>query len=74
MSGGWRDQAACKGMPIETFFPNPSNVKPVLGLATCAVCKVRAECRKEADSNHDLYFGVWGGATHAQRVRESNAT
>lgn len=66
----WRKKAACKGMPLETFFPDPPHKRPTLGIAVCNTCKVKTECRREADSNLDMYSGVWGGTTQRQRISE----
>jgi len=66
----WREKAACLGMDIEVFFPDPPHKKPTFAVAVCNTCKVKAECRREADSNLDMYQGVWGGTTQRQRISE----
>ena len=66
----WRDDAACLGMPVECFFPEHGH-RPTLALQICQTCKVREPCLKEANTNHDLYTGVWGGTTHSERKRPS---
>ena len=67
----WRKRASCRGLPIETFFPEPANKRPLEAIAICQTCPVKTECRREADSHLDMYTGVWGGTTQRQRIREA---
>jgi WhiB family transcriptional regulator, redox-sensing transcriptional regulator len=66
----WRDQAACRGIDPELFFPI-GNAGPALlqiGRAkqVCARCPVRMPCLDWAlDSGQEA--GVWGGTSEEQR-------
>jgi WhiB family transcriptional regulator, redox-sensing transcriptional regulator len=71
-SGGadWRDQAACRDVDPELFFP-AGNAGPALlqiGQAkqVCAGCPVRTQCLDWAlDSGQEA--GVWGGTSEDER-------
>ncbi|GAS92660.1 WhiB family transcriptional regulator [Mycolicibacterium brisbanense] len=53
----WRDQAACRDMDPELFFPLPSDLAGrEAAFQVCDRCPVRVECRAVAQR-----FGVWGG-------------
>jgi WhiB family redox-sensing transcriptional regulator len=68
---GWMDQAACKGMPTDRFFPETGEGrKATEAKAICAGCQVQAPCRELAvrgadslDSDH----GVFGGTVPTER-------
>jgi hypothetical protein len=67
----WMDQAACKGMPTERFFPEAGEGrKAAEAKAICADCQVQAPCRelavKAADSL-DSDHGVFGGTVPTER-------
>jgi len=66
----WVDQAACKDIPPDVFFPDPEDRSGSLALEVCASCLVQHECLEEAltYSKHDDY-GIRGGATTADRRR-----
>lgn len=65
----WREDALCKGMCTNDFFPerinkfNSSKVKTIIKM--CEECPVRIECFVEA-ANYD-YDGMWGGILEKQR-------
>jgi WhiB family redox-sensing transcriptional regulator len=67
-AGKWILEAACKGEPIEFFYP-PSGRRPALALKVCEGCSVRADCLEYALENHQ-HWGVWGGMTERQRFDE----
>lgn len=61
----WADQAACRGVNPELFFPaqhTPSGEAK----AVCATCPVATECLDYALDNREV-FGVWGGTSEKQR-------
>lgn len=55
----WRQDAACRGKPIEFWFPNRNQATPAR--AICAGCPVQKPCLEYA-VEHDLP-GQWGGKT-----------
>ena len=64
----WMDDAACKGLPSEWFFPPPGRpTGPPEGLRMCGHCPVRAACLDYAQTH--LLEGVWGGTTTHTRKR-----
>lgn len=65
--GPWRDDAACKGEPLESFFPDsPDQVPPEIRVL-CSTCPVREDCF-EHGLTHEAY-GIWGGMSQAQLQR-----
>lgn len=61
----WRDDAACKGMDIDMFYPERGqNARQAL--AVCAGCIVVKECLKYALDN-SIRVGVFGGTTELHR-------
>jgi Transcription factor WhiB/TraM recognition site of TraD and TraG len=68
---GWMDQAACKGLPTERFFPETGEGrKATEAKAICAGCHVQEPCRelavRGADSL-DTDHGVFGGTVPTER-------
>ena len=68
---GWMDQASCKGLPTERFFPEPGEGRKASeAKAICAGCEVQGPCRdlavKAADSL-DSDHGVFGGTVPTER-------
>ncbi len=68
----WREQAACVGEDLETFFPvgdaGPAIWQVNRAKAICALCPVRTQCLDFALRTGQDH-GVWGGLT-AQERRE----
>lgn len=65
----WQDQAACKGAPTSTFFPERgSSAEPAR--AICSTCTVAEECRQASTHEH---FGVWGGLSAPDRRKLRNS-
>jgi WhiB family redox-sensing transcriptional regulator len=62
----WHDQAECRGMDTELFFPKPG-VIPHEAKAACARCTVRAECEEAGRTEK---HGVWGGLTQREVRRQ----
>lgn len=60
----WRDDAACKGMDPDLFFPQRGESARE-AKAVCATCPVIDPCR-EAGMNER--FGVWGSLGERQRI------
>ncbi|MGH9278485.1 MAG: WhiB family transcriptional regulator [Acidimicrobiales bacterium] len=64
---GWRDEAACRGLETEIFFPvTDEDAGPAKQI--CASCPVRETCLEFAllTKQED---GVWGGLTESERRR-----
>lgn len=62
----WRNDAACKGLDTELFFPQRGeSSKPAK--AACAGCPVREPCAEAGMSEH---FGIYGGLSERQRKPE----
>ena len=67
----WTDEAACRGLPTEWFFPEKPNGEKGYerGKIVCASCTVRTEClalTKDFVATGDRY-GLFGGLTPAER-------
>jgi len=63
----WRDEAACKGLDTDIFFP-ASDAEAGPAKLICAGCPVRAECLEWALLSRQE-DGVWGGLTDNERRR-----
>ena len=61
----WQDQAACRLIPVELFFP-PAEQEVDEAKAVCATCEVRQPCLEFAIAAGER-FGVWGGLTPQER-------
>jgi WhiB family redox-sensing transcriptional regulator len=63
--------AACKGLDRDMFFPERgANTSIKKAKEVCAVCPVREECLRFAMNNR-IDFGVWGGVSANQRIRNA---
>ena len=67
MNQSWRQQAACRGLDPETFYP-VSDEDAEVAKAVCAGCAVRQTCLEHALGSRER-DGVWGGATEKERRR-----
>jgi WhiB family redox-sensing transcriptional regulator len=63
----WREEAACKGLDTNMFFP-ASDADAGPAKAVCATCPVRDLCLEWAIASHQE-DGVWGGMTDTERRR-----
>ncbi|MFD5788654.1 WhiB family transcriptional regulator [Streptomyces sp. NPDC127037] len=63
----WFDDAACRGLPINTFFPVGKGPDALYAKAQCAPCPVRSECLTHALTAREDY-GVWGGFDEHERA------
>lgn len=67
----WFDDAACKGAPVDVFFPGQK--EPIdKALAFCRSCPVTVECGKYALANGER-FGIWGGGSERLRRQQRRA-
>ncbi len=77
MRDRWQDEAACKGMDAEIFYPNTDGkdadeqaTDALEAKLVCFACPVRTECLAAAmSSSPPEAHGVWGGLTEAERRR-----
>ena len=68
----WMEQAACKGMDTNIFFPKkgiPSTAS--LARKICSGCEVQQECKEYGAKEK---FGFWGNTSVMQRraIRKSS--
>jgi len=62
----WDDEASCRSVDPEVFFPLRPTDQATMAKAICHGCPVRAQCLEfalEARLDH----GVWGGMTEIER-------
>jgi WhiB family redox-sensing transcriptional regulator len=65
MDQRWREAAACRTEPVETFYP-PAEHDGHEAKAICLRCSVREICLEYAIASGER-FGVWGGLTPQER-------
>lgn len=65
----WRQLAACRGKPIDLFYPDESTLDGRLDAAEakaiCHTCPVAKRCRDWALKKNES--GIWGGMTEDER-------
>jgi len=66
----WQQHAACRGKPIEWFFPEVGG-STEQAKAVCAGCSVAAECHAQAVEGSEL--GIWAGKAAGARQKLRNA-
>jgi len=66
-SGAWRDEALCRQVDPELFFPETGGSARE-AKQVCGRCPVRAACLDWAIA-HDQRYGVWGGLTVSERIQ-----
>lgn len=68
----WREQAACRHVEADTFFPltgkGPDSRQIARAKAVCAACPVTLRCAAWALETAQPY-GVWGGMDEGERRR-----
>lgn len=64
---GWRQDAACRELDTNIFFP-VTDEEAGPAREVCASCPVREECLEFALATHQD-DGVWGGLTETERRR-----
>jgi len=62
----WQDQAACRGIPTNEFYPTRGEMIPQIIKEKCDICPVLEDCLNHA-LKHEAY-GYWGGTSEKQRV------
>jgi WhiB family redox-sensing transcriptional regulator len=63
----WRQNAACRGLDPEIFYPGDDE-EAAAAKAVCGQCQVRETCLEHALGSRER-DGVWGGATEKERRR-----
>ena len=63
----WNDQAACRGLDPEIFYPVPEE-EAETAKSACGQCAVQPACLEHALGPRER-DGVWGGATERERRR-----
>lgn len=69
--GEWTEQALCRRVDPEVFFP-PKGDAGTQAKQICAQCPVRAECLDYAIAADEKH-GIWGGLNRAERQRVGQA-
>jgi WhiB family redox-sensing transcriptional regulator len=65
----WRKRAACRGLNVEIFYPDPDDdADATEGKAICSECPVRQACLEHALADRERE-GIWGGTTERERRR-----
>ena len=66
----WRDEAACRQLDTELFFPvghtGPAEEQIATAKRVCGECPVQARCLEFAVTTNQE-FGVWGGRDEEER-------
>jgi WhiB family redox-sensing transcriptional regulator len=66
MPGPWVDDAKCKGMDVDLFFPAVGGGGVPDAVQVCNGCPVRVDCLDYA-LTHNIVEGIWGGLTGRDR-------
>ena len=61
----WQDQAACRTLPLDVFFP-PAEQEADVAKTVCSACLVKDPCLEAAIAAGER-FGIWGGLTSDER-------
>ena len=67
MGAAWRDDAACRGVDSNVFFPAQGAI-PHRAYQICEGCPVKQQCYDFADAAGEMR-GVWGGVSFSRRSR-----
>jgi len=59
-------RGACRGLPLEAFFPPQPAVVTEDAADACGICKVRKQCEDYAFETHQAY-GTWAGMSEDER-------
>lgn len=64
----WRDDAACKDIGGDVFFPEPSDRAAANhAKAICEGCQVRVNCLEYVINHQSALEGIWAGTTLRER-------
>jgi Transcription factor WhiB len=63
----WMDDAVCRGLPVEWFFPERGDHESrILGQMCCEECPVQERCY-DFGLAHEEQVGIWGGTSAKER-------
>jgi WhiB family redox-sensing transcriptional regulator len=63
----WKRSGACRNLPLDLFFPNPTDEEQEKeAKAWCGVCPVRDLCL-ESSLRNGADYGIWGGLNEEER-------
>lgn len=68
MTEPWREDALCRQVAPEVFFPTAGNGHARMAKDICRACTSIDDCRSYALANNERY-GVWGGLSEHDRRR-----
>lgn len=63
----WQDDAACRGKPLEWFFPERGH-QTSQAKSVCAECEVTQECAAYQEKTNST--GVWNGRIHGSKASQ----
>lgn len=70
----WQSRAACAAHDPELWFaPRDDHAAHSLAVSVCGGCPVREDCLDAALVQHEEY-GIWGGKTYMERVRNPRSS
>ena len=71
---GWRDNAACRGMDVDLFYPERGDHEGIAAaVAICNTCTVADHCLDWALTNRE-FLGILGGKTAKRREQIAGRT
>ena len=62
----WQNEAACRGVSTELFFPTISGSVQQELMDLCSSCPVYEQCLSHA--LHHEHYGIWAGTSEKQRI------
>lgn len=71
-AANWRDDALCRQVDPEVWFPEKGGDNGAAAKTVCAVCPVAAECLEFAVVTWQR-SGVWGGKTYRDLAKIRSA-
>lgn len=66
-ASNWRNHAACKGMPLDVFFPTSQGDHCSAARKICTPCPVATYCLDDALAAGTDLAGIWAGTSQKQR-------
>lgn len=67
--GPWADNASCRGIDGEMFYPELATTEAIAtAKRVCQHCPVQPQCLEHAIQYNEQH-GIWGGTTPTERAR-----